>query len=188
MLIEKLYEIVENRCKGEGNKFGYGIWKHHMIPVVEFSKKLAEKTGADIEIVTIAALLHDIASVTEYKYYEDHHEWGAKFSEEILRELGCDEEKIKHVSECVYAHRSTRRKLHKSEESICVANADAMAHIDNFYSILHLAYVEKGMGIDEGKVWAVSKINRSWDKLSHVAREMMKDKYEAIQLLFGDNK
>lgn len=53
--------IVEEACKKETNKYGYGIWSHHIVLVVKYGKLLAQKLEADPEIVEIAALLHDYA-------------------------------------------------------------------------------------------------------------------------------
>jgi len=47
---------------------------------------LTSKTGADEEIVEIAALLHDIASI-KYNDVENHHISGAKEAERILKKL-----------------------------------------------------------------------------------------------------
>ena len=58
-IIKVIEKEVEEKCKSENNIFGYGIWTHHILSVVKYSKMLAEKIGADVEVVEIAALLHD---------------------------------------------------------------------------------------------------------------------------------
>ena len=45
------------------------------------------------ETVIIAAWLHDIASITDYAMYEEHHKYGADIAKEILNELNYDKEK-----------------------------------------------------------------------------------------------
>lgn len=47
---------------------------HHIKIVYELAKKYSSEYGADEEIVSLAALLHDIASVTNANYTENHHE------------------------------------------------------------------------------------------------------------------
>lgn len=178
---ELIRKEVEEKCKSDNNVFGYGIWTHHIVNVVKYSKMLAEKIGADIEVVEIAALLHDYASIKDRAMYEDHHIHGAKEAERILKELNFCEEKIEKVKECIISHRGSVKKHKKSKEAICVANADAMSHMDNIPSLLYLAYCNKQMSIDNGAEWVLGKIERSWNKLSDEAREIMKEKYESIQ-------
>ena len=46
---------------------------YHIKAVVDNAVMLAKQFGADEEIVIIAAWLHDIASITDYNLYEEHH-------------------------------------------------------------------------------------------------------------------
>ena len=64
-----------------------------------------------------------------------------------------------------------------SIEDICVASADAMAHIDQVVSLLYSVYVNKEMDIDEGKEWVREKIKRSWEKIDDIGKEIIRDKY-----------
>jgi uncharacterized protein len=73
MIIEEIRVLVENACKKETNYFGYGVWAHHILPVVIHAKILARKLHADEEIVEIAALLHDYASVKNRAWIPEHH-------------------------------------------------------------------------------------------------------------------
>ena len=43
-------------------------WKYHIVPVVEYAKKLAKILKVDEEIVELAALLHDIGQVGNYPF------------------------------------------------------------------------------------------------------------------------
>ena len=70
-------------------------------------------------------------------------------------------------------------------EAICLASADAMAHIDQVPSLLYLVFVQMKMGIDEGTAWVREKLERSWGKLCPEARGMMQEKYEAAQKLLA---
>src|SRR3989338_1011174 len=91
-LIEKVKVFVKEECNKESNKFGYEIYGAHFVPMVENAKKLAEKLNAEVEVVVIAAWLHDIGSIIYGR--ENHHITGAKIAEEKLRELKYPEEKI----------------------------------------------------------------------------------------------
>lgn len=63
-ILEYLQKEVYARSKEPTNKFGMGCY-YHIEAVVKNSELLAQKYGADKEIVLIAAWLHDIASITD---------------------------------------------------------------------------------------------------------------------------
>lgn len=63
-IIEYLQKEVYRRCKQPTNKFGMGCY-YHIESVAKNAELLAEKYGADKEVVIIAAWLHDIASITD---------------------------------------------------------------------------------------------------------------------------
>jgi len=178
-VIAEIAEIVEQACAEETNIFGYGIWTHHISQVARNAKRLAGMFGADPEIVEIAALLHDYASVKDEALYEDHHVHGPVEAEKLLRRFGYPQERIEAVKDCIAAHRGSVPGERRSAEAECLANADAMTHIEQVPSLLELAFVQRGMGIDEGTRWVRAKLERSWNKLSPQVREMMREKYEA---------
>ena len=49
-----------------------------------FSIELAEKYGADVEIVELGALLHDIAMPSEFGPREEHNVYGVQIADELL--------------------------------------------------------------------------------------------------------
>ncbi len=179
-IIQRVERIVETACKMKTNAFGYGIWSHHIVDVVKYSKKLAEKIGADKEIVELASLLHDYASIKEFKYYKDHHIYGGDEAEKILGDLDYPPNKIEKVKRCILSHRASIDSNRLSKEEICVASADAMAHVDQVVSLLYYVYKEKNMDIDEGKEWVKNKIMRSWNKLNDEGKELIKEKYYSV--------
>ena len=70
---DALSAIVREACASEADIFGYGIWTHHIVKVVENARLLADDFDADVGIVELAALLHDYASVKNKALYEQHH-------------------------------------------------------------------------------------------------------------------
>lgn len=178
-MIAEITKEVEEVCRNEKNKFGYGIWSHHIVTVVEYSKKLAEVVGADTEIVEVAALLHDYASIMNYAMYEEHHLHSATEAEIILKEYDYPTERIERVKECIWSHRGSVVLDKQSKEAECVADADAIAHIVNVPSLLYLSYKIKGMTIDEGNAYVKGKLERSWAKLSAIAKDLVRVEYES---------
>lgn len=185
-MMEYLEKEVKKRCEGPGNFFGMGLYDH-IKSVVENAEFLAKRYGADAEVVMIAAWLHDIAALTDYCYYEKHHIYGAEMAEEILKKLHYDGEKIKRVQRCILHHRGSIKSERKTLEEICVADADAAAHFEQVPSLLYLAYVRRGMGIEEGKDFVRNKLKRSYGKLSERSRRFYTDKYwYAMAVLDGE--
>lgn len=82
-IIEFLEQEVKLRCQSPDNFFGKDSY-YHIKAVVKNATHLAKEYGADIEVVIIAAWLHDIASITSYDLYKEHHIHGARIAKELL--------------------------------------------------------------------------------------------------------
>ena len=182
-IINYLEKEIYKRASVPSNKFGIGCY-YHIEAVVKNAQILAQKFGADEEIVIIAAWLHDIASITDYSLYEMHHIHGANIAENILKQFNYEEEKINKVKECILNHRGSVKNAKLTIEEKCVADADAISHFDSVPSLLYLAYVNKHMSIEEGRNFVVEKLKRSYNKLSEPSKEFYNDKYNnAMELL-----
>lgn len=182
-IIEQVEKIVRDTCAKETNKFRYAL-ETHFAPVVVNAKILAQKLGVDLEIVTLAAWLHDYASVYDAKLMEDHHIHSPKLAQEILSKLNYPQEKIDRVKHCIEAHRGSQGIKRQTIEAECVASADAMAHITEFPALLILAWKVHNMDYQKGIDWALSKMERSWNKLIPEAKELVSEQYEAIKKIF----
>lgn len=178
-MIREIERIVKEACARETNIFGYGIWTHHIRHVTRNGKRLAPLFNADPEIVEIAALLHDYASIKDPALYPEHHVHGPLEAEKVLREFGYPEEKIEAVKHCIATHRGSVPRERRSPEAECLANADAMTHLGQAPSLLHLAFVQHGLDIDEGTRWVRKKLERSWNKLRPQVQEAMREQYQA---------
>lgn len=110
-MIEEIRKLVEDACKSDKNFFEYGAWTYHIVSVVNYSKILAEKLGADKEVVEIAALLHDYAGILNKDFYPEHHIHGARLAEEILIGYNYPKDKIECVKHCIYAHRGSQSTI-----------------------------------------------------------------------------
>ena len=175
----RIEHIVEQACAADTNIFGYDIWTHHILQVVQNGKQLAPRFNADPEIVEFAALLHDYASIKDEALYADHHIHGPIEAEKLLKRFGYPEEKTETVKDAIATHRASVTIEHRSAEGECLANADAMSHIEQAPSLLYLAYVHHGMDIDEGRLWVKAKLQRSWEKLREDVQDIVRDRYEA---------
>ncbi len=170
---------IKNRAEKENNKFGIGVL-YHIEAVVKNAEILANKYNADKEICIIAAWLHDIASITDYELYEEHHIHGAEIASEILRKFEYDDYKIEIVKACILNHRGSINNKRLSKEEQIIADADAISHFDSVPSLLYLAYKERNMNIEEGKDFVKSKLERSFRKLSDESKIFYKEKFENV--------
>lgn len=158
---------------------------YHIRAVADNAAKLAKQFGADEEVVIIAAWLHDVASITDYNLYEEHHIHSAKMAKEILEKFDHDKEKTAQVQSCVLNHRGSISGERLSLEELCVADADAISHFDNVPSLLYLAYVKRNLDIDEGKEFVKAKLMRSYEKLSEESKIFYRDKFEQVMSILN---
>ena len=87
----------------------------HVERVLRTATFLAEQEKADLELVQVGALLHDIGWVVG----QPHHENGAELANEILKEIDYPEERREKVVKIVLHHDlDFREKLETLEEKI----------------------------------------------------------------------
>ncbi len=178
---EEVKKYVRKECKKDTNFFGISAYNHHFVSTVKYAKILAKKTGADEEIVEIAAWLHDIASILGN--YENHHITGAEHAEKILKKYNYPKEKIKKIKHCIKAHRGSKDIPRETVEAECIADADAMSHFDNISSLFYLALVARKLDTNQAKKFIKEKLERSWKKITPRAKAIIKPKYEAAMVL-----
>lgn len=183
-ILEYLRNEIYLRCKKPANKFGMGCY-YHIEAVVKNGELLAQKYGADKEIVMIASWLHDIASITDYDLYENHHIYGAEIAYDLLTQLSYDRSKIPLIQSCIKNHRGSVCLGRNSIEELCVADADAISHFDSVPSLLYLVYAEQKMNYEDGKQYVKEKLERSFRKLSAQSKEYYENKYQQVMEILG---
>ena len=142
-VVDEVKKRVLVLCNDDKTK----IWYSHITKVVYYSKLLAEKLGASVEVCELAAWLHDIAKMEFRK--KDHHIKGAERAGEILRELNYDEDKIKLVRSAILTHSSDESYVPVSLEQKILFSSDALAWLDDFLLFVHgLIYIKKIKGAD----------------------------------------
>jgi len=181
-MIEKIKEDIKRRCESPNNFFGDGSYEH-IESVAKNAVQLAKLYHADVEVCEIAGWLHDIASITDYKLYENHHIHGADMAEKILKSYDYPADKIELVKLCILNHRGSVLKEKTTKEEICVADADAISHYDTLPSLFYLAFVQRKLNIDDGLEFVKSKLERSYNKMSEESKEYYRDKRNMIQAI-----
>ena len=156
----------------------YDFWNEHIKYVYENSIKLAKKYLADLEIVSLGALLHDIALINKVGDRKDHHINGEIIAKELLNNLSYDDEKTNKVLKCIYNHRSSLNA--ESIEEICVADADILAHFDNIPMLFNSAFVRNKVNLNEVREWMKNTFEKDYNDLSEKTKEVFKERYELI--------
>lgn len=179
-ITEDIRREVLTRCEKSKQDMGFDIWDEHIKYVVENAISLAKEYGADVEIVELGALLHDIAKPSKYGPAEEHHIYGAEIAEQLLTELNYPKDKIEQVKNCVLNHRGSVNRPKDTIEEQCVADADVIAHFDCIPSLFSLVYKEMDLSISEGKEYVRKKLERDYNKLSERTRKILENRYKNI--------
>jgi len=93
----------------------------HVERVKRWAIYIAMKEGADVEVVSNAAELHDIA-----RDKPNHAVEGAKIARRILKERGYDEDFIAKVVHCIEAHSFSSGIEPKTLEAKVLSDADKL--------------------------------------------------------------
>ncbi len=93
----------------------------HVNRVVKMALFIAEREGADMEVVRKSAELHDIA-----RDKKDHAKESARIAREILRKQGYDEDFIERVVHCIEAHSFSSNVKPKTLEAKVLSDADKL--------------------------------------------------------------
>lgn len=183
-IVEKIKKFVEEECRKPTAHYGYECFICHFIPTVEHAKNLASSIpDADMEVIELAAWLHDIGSIINGR--KNHHITGAQIAEEKLRELNFNQEKIEKIKQCILSHRGSQNIARDSKEAQIIADADALSAFDNISGLFKAAIFNEGLGQIEARDSIKEKLTNSWLKLSPNAKKFIEHKYLAAMILLS---
>ncbi len=97
----------------------------HVLRVVQLALKLAEgRSDVDVEVLTLAALLHDLGRAFSGKRH--HAEVSAEVAEELLRSMGLPDEKLEKVVNAILSHSYSLGVKPRSIEAEILSDADKL--------------------------------------------------------------
>ena len=146
----KIWEIADDY-------YSKGDWAHgrgHIERVVRSALYIGRLEGANLEVIELAAILHDIF---EYKEYHDHVEGfrhevaGAGEARRILKELAFPDETIAAVAHCIEAHRKRASHEPQTLEAKCLFDADKLDCLGAI-GVIRAAFISFDQGQDFYKV------------------------------------
>ena len=120
----------------------------HVIRVYGIAMDIGKKLGADLRILSAAALLHDIGRSKEEECGVSHSILSGEMSEEILREVGYNDEEIGSVKAAIRTHRYSEGLRPTSLEGEILSDADkldAMGAIGIFRGIAQATLSNAGV-------------------------------------------
>lgn len=125
--IEKIKKKAEKFFKGSKGSHGWD----HTLRVHKLCLHIGKIEGADMEILEVAAFLHDIgrACEDELKGKVSHSDIGAKMAGDLLDSLGVEKEKIERVIHCIKTHRFRDNNTPESLEARILFDADKLDSI-----------------------------------------------------------
>ena len=121
-IINKTKEYVKSKLEGEGT--GHDWW--HILRVYKTSVYIGKKENADLLVVELAALLHDIA---DWKFNEGNSDIGPKISREWLESLGVSDiiiNKITNIIRTMSFKGGTTNSKQETLEGKVVQDADRL--------------------------------------------------------------
>ena len=175
----EVYEILKEEIMEDNAKYlsesedGYNYWENHIKHVVDESVKLAKLYGADVEIVEISALLHDVAQIKKIGPKEGHNVRGAEIAEQMLLKLNYPQDKIERIKGCILHH--SKSKYAENVEELCVADADVLAHFNNA-DLIFRTLQERGYNLKQTREY----FEEDFNDISERTQQIFKPKYEEI--------
>lgn len=126
-LFSKIKEEIKPYFEGENGCHDL----EHTERVLKNALHIAKKEGANIEIVTLAALLHDVGRKEELRLKKTicHAEIGAKIAKEILTKHNYPSDKIDKIVHCIETHRFRKNNPPLTLEAKCIFDADKLDSI-----------------------------------------------------------
>ena len=124
--MERKYQKLQKIAEKQLMKADAGHDINHVMRVYDLCLYLAKgEKDIDLDILKMAALLHDIAEVKESER-TCHAKLSAKMAQKILKNLDYPQDKIDKVVHCILAHRYRKGVKPKTKEAKILFDADKL--------------------------------------------------------------
>jgi uncharacterized protein len=119
----------------------------HVLRVTRLAEQLARVEGADIIVVRLAALLHDVP-VSDTRHA--HHLAAAAYAKDLLIARGLGTEQVENIVHAIEAHRFRDQSIQpKTLEAMCLYDADKLDSIGAIGIARSFAYA----GANDSRLW-----------------------------------
>lgn len=178
-------EFVENATRDRANAYGPQFFERHIVVVRDYALALAERLGADQQVVEASALLHDIAAMQDVRTLPHHAETGSTIAQKFLLQRGCSAETAGAVARCIAAHSAPVPVTHHAAEEICLSHADAMAQIAQPAYFLFVGFTVRKLGFAEGRLWLQTFLTKQWAALLPEAKALVAKDYDRAMVVLA---
>ena len=171
--------FVHEACQRRENVLGPAFFDLHLVVVAECAASLAAPMGAEIEVVDLAAYLHDLSAVCDFATMLDHARASADLATRLLLGKGCPPSIVSGVARSINSHSEPIPIGGASPEEICISNADAAARILRPAYWMYFVFEIRKYDFEAGRQWLRALIERQWRKLIEPARKLVGERYAA---------
>jgi putative nucleotidyltransferase with HDIG domain len=179
VLAADIRKFVHQTCQRDENVFGSSFFHQHLSVVADCATTLAERLGADMEVVKLAAYLHDISAVFDPATTPNHPKQSADLATQILLENGYSEVRTSNVAHAIASHSHPLPIGRVPIEDVCVSNADAAARILRPAYWMYFVFGIRKYAFEEGRQWLRELIEKQWCVLIEPAKELVGNQYAA---------
>jgi len=123
-----LLDIIKNEVKSRLSGINSCHEWEHTERVYNLAMCIGKKEDADLEVLGLAVILHDIArkEQDESNGKIDHAERGAIIAKEILEKYNFPKEKLKNILHCIQSHRYRNDIIPSTIEAKVLYDADKL--------------------------------------------------------------
>lgn len=127
MNYSQIIEFVKEQISKNGRPSNYPFRSRfeHTMRVYRWAIKLQAKVGGDLDVIALAALLHDVG----WDEDKDHGEIGAQIAVDYLDGIGVDPDVISRVGEIIRIHEDKDTTEELSLECQVVMDADLLDEV-----------------------------------------------------------
>ena len=180
----ELNDYINFLCKQPANLFSPSFFNLHLKQVEINSLSLAEKLGADRDVVQVSSIIHDISAITDFSKLKHHESEGVLLAREILKDYPLSKQQKEKVFHCIETHSQPIAIGADISEAVCVSNADAISQIiQPIYWMFYIFNVRK-FGFEDGYNWYKQRIESHLNVLIEPAKKIAESKYNQSLLYF----
>lgn len=121
-------------------------WRH-TLRVLAAAREIGRAQGADLEIVEMAALLHDVAKLDQRSEEIHHAVLGSKIAREYLHKLEIPADKVERIVEGIRFHSNDTHQDNLNLETLILKDADRLDEVGALGVIMTGVYAGR-MGMD----------------------------------------
>lgn len=179
-------ETIHERVKAalQGNELGAHTYDHSL-RVLRIAFRIGHEEGADLRVLSAAALLHDIGRVRERETGTSHAVLSGQMARPVLEEAGYADDEVSLVVDAIRTHRFSEGLTPNTLEGKILSDADkldAMGAIGAYRAIAQSAIT--GVGIEGFLKHADEKLLRLYELLyTQTAKQLGKQRHRILEML-----